>query len=114
MEKSEAEASEGNSATISAHLSSPWENEPLPGLTIDVFVYLLQFLNARELGTVCVQVNSAWHVLSEHNWLWLRLCNDLWDDKAYVPDTYRLMAKQGQAKLAFRYRKIKLLGCNFS
>jgi len=73
-----------------------------PGLHLpyEIFANILSLLQPAHLHHTSL-VSALWSERSGSNVVWDRLCNDLWDEKFYVPATFIEMKSRGEPKLAY-------------
>ncbi|PRP79899.1 hypothetical protein PROFUN_12388 [Planoprotostelium fungivorum] len=64
--------------------------DPSEALPAEVFVHILTWLKEKDIRS-CSQVNTIWRSATTEHAIWQNLCDQLWDDKVYVPKEYREM-----------------------
>jgi hypothetical protein len=94
MEAGDIEADENYKSNLS-NMQDPWSY--LPDLC---FLHVLSYLNYKELINSSM-VSVGWKDVCNSNSLWVALCDEMWEDKVYVPQKFRKMRENGEAKQAF-------------
>jgi len=72
----------------------------LYSLPYEIFSYILSHLTPAELGK-CALMSSTWHEAANSSYVWQLMCDQLWQDKVYVPEEFRTAKSSGNPKRAY-------------